>query len=135
MRPRGEPDRGAASIFMLAAGLFLVAAGLAGAAIGAARLGRQQARLAADLGVLAGAAKAIYGAEVACERARRFVAANGGRMTACTVTGLEMVVEVTVRVEPLPGLTRQVTAAARAGPVTALPAQAEPGQLGDRRGR
>jgi secretion/DNA translocation related TadE-like protein len=116
-----EPDRGAASIFLLAVGLLLVAAGLAGAAVGSALIARQRARTAADLGALAGATQAIYGQEVACERAARFVAANGGRMTSCTVSGLEIVVRATVDVEPLPGMVRRTEAAARAGPVEDLP--------------
>jgi secretion/DNA translocation related TadE-like protein len=111
-------DRGAASILVLAIGLVLVAAGIAGAAVGAARVGRHQARTAADLGALAGAARAVEGAEVACERAGRLAFANGGRMTACRVDGLEIVVEVEVVVRPLPGLTRDASAAARAGPVS-----------------
>jgi secretion/DNA translocation related TadE-like protein len=113
-------DRGAASIFVLAVGLLLVAAGVAGAAVGSARVGRHTARNAADLGALAGAAQAIRGGPVACARAGRFVAANGGRMTDCTVSGLEIVVRVRVEVRPLPGLVRQAEAVARAGPVYAL---------------
>jgi secretion/DNA translocation related TadE-like protein len=113
-------DRGAASIFVLAIGLVLVAAGLAGAAIGTARVGRSEARNAADLGALAGATEAIYGGPVACARAARFIVANRGRMTSCTVSGLEIVVGVEVEVRPLTGLTRYAKASARAGPVSAL---------------
>lgn len=119
-RTRADRDRGAASIFLLAVGLFLVAAGVAGAAVGSAWVGRHTARTAADLGALAGAAQAVHGGPVACARAGRFVAANGGRMTACTVSGLEIVVRVRVAVRPLPGLVRQAEAAARAGPVYAV---------------
>ena len=110
-------DRGAASILVLAIGLVLVAAGIAGAAVGAARVGRHQARTAADLGALAGAARAVEGAEVACGRAERFALANGARMVSCRVEGLEIVIAVQVTVTPLPGLTRYASAAARAGPV------------------
>jgi secretion/DNA translocation related TadE-like protein len=112
-------DRGAASIFVLAVGFVLVAAGLAGASIGTARTGRQQARTAADLGALAGAAQVIDGEGAACSRAGQLASANGGRMTACRLEGLTIVVEVVVPVTPLPGLTRFASAAARAGPVTA----------------
>jgi hypothetical protein len=56
---------------------------------------------------------------VACPRAAGFVAANGGRMAGCRVDGLEIVVRVELPVQPLPGLVRQVTASARAGPVYA----------------
>ena len=112
-------DRGAASILVLAVGLLMVAAGLGGAAIGSARVARHAARNAADLGALAGATQAIYGAEVACARAAHFVIANGGRMTACVVTGLEIVVRADVAVQPMTGLVRHATATARAGPVQA----------------
>lgn len=112
-----ERDRGAASIFVLAIGLVLVAAGLAGAAVGAGRVGRHRAQVAADLGALAGAGQAIYGEPAACARAARFVAANGARLTSCTVSGLEITVRVELLVHPMRGLTRHATAAARAGPV------------------
>jgi secretion/DNA translocation related TadE-like protein len=107
---------------VLAIGLVLVAAGVAGAAVGAARVGRHQARTAADLGALAGAERAIYGEPAACARAASFAAANGGRVTGCTVRGLEIVVRVEVEVRALPGLggtvlVRRAGAAARAGPV------------------
>jgi secretion/DNA translocation related TadE-like protein len=117
---RRDGDRGAASILLLAVGLLLVAAGVCGAAIGTARVGRHEAQAAADLGALAGAMRAVYGEGVACERAGAIVAANGGRMTSCTVTGLEIVVRAEVEVHPLPRLVRRARAAARAGPVYAL---------------
>jgi secretion/DNA translocation related TadE-like protein len=124
MRPDGPAarDRGAASLFLLATGLVFVAAGLAGAAVGAARVGRHEARTAADLGALAGAMRAIEGQAAACAEAERFVAANGGRIVACDVDGLEVVVHVEVTVTSLPGLVRHATAAARAGPVYEIPA-------------
>jgi secretion/DNA translocation related TadE-like protein len=105
---------------VLAIGLVLVMAGAAGAAIGAARVGRHQARLAADAGALAGAVRAVEGRRAACDRAAQLVAANGGRLVECLVQGLDIVVRAEVTVTPLPGLVRQVTAAARAGPVTDL---------------
>jgi secretion/DNA translocation related TadE-like protein len=112
-----ERDRGAASIFVLAVGLALVVAGLGGASVGTARVGRHQAQNAADLAALAGAADAIYGEGMACARARRFAAANGGRMTSCTVDGLEVVVWAEVEVRPMPGLVRTAAEGARAGPI------------------
>jgi secretion/DNA translocation related TadE-like protein len=104
-------------MLVLAIGLLLVAAGVAGAAVGAARVGRHQARVAADLGALAGAIRAIEGTPVACGRAARLVAANGGQLTACQVDGLDVVVTAKVTVTPLPGLARRAVATARAGPV------------------
>ena len=115
----GAGDRGAASLFVLAVGLVLVAAGLAGAAVGSARVARHTARNAADLGALAGAVHAVEGTPVACAVADRFVSANGARMTGCTVSGLEILIRAEVRVAPLPGVTRQAVAEARAGPIEA----------------
>ena len=106
---------------MLAVGLVMVAAGVAGAAVGSARIGRHQAQVAADFGALAGAIRAVEGQEPACDLARRFVAANQGRMTACRVDGLEVVLHTEVVVSPLPGMTRRATAVARAGPVYPVP--------------
>jgi secretion/DNA translocation related TadE-like protein len=110
-------DRGSASLWVLAVGLSLVAAALAGAAVGAARVGRHEARAAADLGALAGAARVVEGDGAACGRAGELVVANGGRLVACEVAGLDLIVRVEVVVTPLPGLDRVARAAARAGPV------------------
>jgi secretion/DNA translocation related TadE-like protein len=107
-------DRGSATLWVLAVGILLVAGGMAGALVGAARTGSQQAGAAADLGALAGAARVIEGAEAACARAAQLVAVNGGRLTACTVDGLDLVVTVEVVVSPL---QRTAVASARAGPV------------------
>jgi secretion/DNA translocation related TadE-like protein len=119
--PGTDRDRGAASLLLLAIGLVLVAAGMAGAAVGAARVGRHQARSAADLGALAGAVRVIEGEAVACARAAELVAANGGRLRSCRAESLDIVIEAEVRVTALPGLVRQATAAARAGPISDPP--------------
>jgi secretion/DNA translocation related TadE-like protein len=110
-------DRGAASILILAIGLVLVAAGTAAAAVGAARVGRHQARTAADLSALAGAARVVEGPGPACDRARQIAHDNQARLSVCRLEGWEIVVRVEVTVTPLPGLTRNTEAAARAGPV------------------
>ncbi|WP_433373344.1 Rv3654c family TadE-like protein [Actinoplanes sp. CA-142083] len=112
-----EPDRGGASIFLLAVGLALVLAGLGATAIGSARVARHQARTAADLAALAAAMRAIEGEDAACARAREFATANGGRLTFCTVEGLEVVVWAEVEVEPMPGMVRHAKEGARAGPL------------------
>ncbi|MET8906393.1 Rv3654c family TadE-like protein [Micromonospora sp. NPDC004551] len=109
-------DRGGATVCLLAVGLVLVLVGLLGAGLGAARCARHQARNAADFGALAGAARALEGAEAACGRAADLAAANGGRLTACRLDGLDVVVTTEVTVAPLPWLTRAATATSRAGP-------------------
>ncbi|MDQ7908354.1 flp pilus-assembly TadE/G-like family protein [Phytohabitans sp. ZYX-F-186] len=115
----GRADRGAATIMVLAIGLVLVGLGAAGAAVGAARVARHEARAAADLGALAGAMRILEGPDTACARAGELVSRNGGRLAACTVDGLDLVVAVEVDVTPLPGLTRTARVAARAGPIRA----------------
>jgi secretion/DNA translocation related TadE-like protein len=114
---RGVPDRGSASVWVLAVGLVMVAAGAAGSAVATAHLARQQARVAADFGALAGAARVLDGPAAACVRAEELARANGGRMAACHVDGLDLQVIVEVDVTPLPGLSRTARATARAGPV------------------
>ena len=101
----------------MALGLLLIATGVAGSAVGAAWVGRHEARTAADLGALAGAARAIDGSSAACARAARLVAANDAVLTSCDVSGLEIVISVEVVVTPLPGVIRRARAGARAGPV------------------
>lgn len=117
-------DRGAASVLVLAVGMVLVLLGVAGATVGAARVARHQARNAADFGALAGAAHTIEGQTAACAVADRYVRANGARMIGCAVTGLEIVVRVSVRFGDFPAGDFPVgdfpvgaEAAARAGPV------------------
>lgn len=114
---RDGPDRGGATVCLLAVGLVLVVVGVFGATVGAARMARQQAAVAADLGALAGAARTLDGEPVACATATDLAARNGGRLVACRLDGLDVVVTAEVAVSPLPGLTRVATATARAGPV------------------
>ncbi|HEY8534131.1 MAG TPA: Rv3654c family TadE-like protein [Micromonospora sp.] len=124
---RFTSDRGSASLWLVAFGLALASVGAAGAAVGAARVGYHEARAAADLGALAAAARVADGSHVACQRAERFAQLNGARLVACHVDGLDVVVTVTVAVEPVPGLLRAAVASARAGPVRAdVTATADP---------
>ncbi len=113
----GAAERGGATICVLAVGLVIVLVGLFGAALGAARTARQQARVAADFGALAGAARALGGEATACAVAGELTGANGARLAACRLDGLDVLVTTEVEVTPLPWLTRTVTATSRAGPV------------------
>ncbi|WP_433389296.1 Rv3654c family TadE-like protein [Micromonospora sp. KLBMP9576] len=119
--PRGSGgsagERGGATVCLLAVGLVFVVVGSFGAAVGAARVARQQARVAADLGALAGAGRGLWGEAAACGRAADIAAANGGRLLACRLDGLDVLVTVEVAVNPLPRVARVATASARAGPV------------------
>ncbi|GHJ50511.1 hypothetical protein Cs7R123_78530 [Catellatospora sp. TT07R-123] len=80
----------------LALGLVFVLAGTSLAATGAQLVAREQAQTAADLGALAGAARAVEGADAACARARQLVAANDGTVLRCELDGLDLTVEAQV---------------------------------------
>lgn len=113
------PDRGGASVWLLAIGLLLLAAGLVGAGLGAAHVARHQAQTAADLGALAGAVRAIEGRDAACARARELVVANDARLVECRLAGLDLTVTAAVSPPSVLGLGRDATATARAGPLRA----------------
>jgi secretion/DNA translocation related TadE-like protein len=116
-RGTGEhPDRGSASIWVLAAGLVLMAGGLAGAAVGSACVARHQAGAAADLGALAAVPRVVEGPGPACARAAEIVAANGARLLECRVAGFEVTVTTAVAATSLPAGPRLATATSRAGP-------------------
>lgn len=113
MRIRGAArDRGGGSLYALALGLVFVLTGSAIAVRGAQLVARQEAQTAADLGALAGAARAIEGSAVACGRAAAIVVANGASVVFCQLDGLDLQLTVTSR-----GLLRAVEATARAGPI------------------
>ncbi|MET8319149.1 Rv3654c family TadE-like protein [Micromonospora sp. NPDC005189] len=115
----GRPDteRGGATVLLLAIGLVFVLFGTFGAAIAAAGMAGQRAAVAADLGALAGAARALDGGAMACASAADIAGRNGGRLVGCRLDGLDVLVTVEVVFTPLPGLTRVASSTARAGPV------------------
>ncbi|MFI5839632.1 Rv3654c family TadE-like protein [Catenuloplanes sp. NPDC051500] len=113
------PDRGGASLWVLAVGLLLVSAGIFGAAVIGAETAHRRAQSAADLGALAGAPLVVRGEAVACEQAARVVTANGARQLLCAADGLNLAVRVELAVEPWPGLHATTVAVAHAGPATA----------------
>ncbi|KAB1933854.1 flp pilus-assembly TadE/G-like family protein [Micromonospora sp. ALFpr18c] len=114
---RSDGDRGGATVVLLAVGLVFVLVGTFGAAVAVAAMAAQRAAVAADLGALAGAGKALDGDVGACASALDVVDRNGGRLVACRLDGLDVLVTVEVAVTPLPGLTRVAVSTARAGPV------------------
>ncbi|WP_030486302.1 Rv3654c family TadE-like protein [Micromonospora chokoriensis] len=115
---RPDPDRGGATVLLLAVGLVFVLFGTFGAAIVAAGMAAQRAAVAADLGALAGAARALDGDAMACASASDIAGRNAGRLVGCHLDGLDVLVTVEVAFTPLPGLTRVAAASARAGPVS-----------------
>ncbi|MFF5176643.1 Rv3654c family TadE-like protein [Micromonospora sp. NPDC000316] len=119
-RPGIEPsggERGGATVLLLAVGLVFVLVGTFGAAVAVATMAAQRAAVAADLGALAGAARALDGDAVACAAAGDIAGRNGGRLVGCRLDGLDVLVIVEVVFTPLPGLTRVAASTARAGPV------------------
>lgn len=115
----GRPDaeRGGATVLLLAIGLVFVLFGTFGAAIAAAGMAGQRAAVAADLGALAGAARALDGDAMACSAAADITGRNGGRLVGCRLDGLDVLVTAEVVFTPLPGLSRVASSTARAGPV------------------
>ena len=106
-------DGGSGTIWMLGVGLAVLAFSLAGATAGGALVDRHRAETAADLGALAGAARAVDGQQAACGEAERIIVANGGRLAACRVEALDVIVTVTVDGHRGWGTAK---ASARAGP-------------------
>jgi secretion/DNA translocation related TadE-like protein len=109
-------DRGSASLWLLGVALAVVLLAGAVTVAGGLLVARHRAQAAADLGALAGAARAFEGQAAACSAAARIAAANGASVTACRVEGLDVV--LTVRVEGPKGWGA-AEASARAGPVRA----------------
>ncbi|MFG1648767.1 Rv3654c family TadE-like protein [Micromonospora sp. NPDC049275] len=114
---RPDAQRGGATLLLLALGLVFVLVGTFGAAVAAAGMAAQRAAVAADLGALAGAARAPDGDAVACAAAADIAQRNAGRLVDCHLDGLDVLVTVEVAFTPLPGLTRVAASTARAGPV------------------
>lgn len=112
-----HPPRDAGSATVVVCGVIMALLLILGltAHLGAATLARHRAAAAADLGALAGAAKALQGAEAACQRARQVVQANGAQTTSCRIDGLDVLVETSARVWV--GWAATATGRARAGPV------------------
>ena len=123
MRRAADGERGSATVWVLMACGVLAAIGVAAVLVGAAAVARHRATTAADLAALAGAVRAVEGAD-ACAAAARLAAANAADLTACRATS-DAVVDVEVSVPVRLGRLGvfSATARARAGPVT-------PGPLG-----
>ncbi len=107
--PGGE--RGSAAVSGVVAMLLLIVLTTVGAQIGAAVVARHRVTGAADLAALAAAASLAEGGEKACEQAERVARANRASLATCTVSGWEVVVEVSATTPFGP-----VSARSRAGP-------------------
>ena len=96
----------------------LLAAALGVSGLIQAQVAAGRARTAADLAALGGATalSSVLAPGDPCEVAGRVARANGAEVTACTVTGEDVTVEVSVGARVL-GVARTAASAARAGPV------------------
>ena len=116
-RRRLDPERGSATVWVLALAGVLAAVGLAAVLVGAAVTARHRAGTAADLAALTAALAAVEGESVACGAAARMAADNGTELTSCAVHDgnvFDITVAAPVRLGPL-GLF-QADGRARAGP-------------------
>jgi len=113
-RPRRwTEDRGSASLWLLGVALAVLLLAGTVAMAGGLLVARHRAQSAADLSALAGAVRAVEGADAACAAAERIVRANGARMLACRVDGLDVVITALV---DGPSGWGAAKASARAGP-------------------
>ena len=113
-----DPERGSASILMLAVSAGLVVVALAVAVLAGTSAARTRAQSAADLAVLAAATAAMYASAVPCDLAAETARRNGAELGSCTGEGAGVYL-VSVRVSAPAG--RTAAASARAGPVSAAP--------------
>lgn len=113
-----DPDRGAATIWVVAliAAVLVFAAGIL--AIGSATVTRHRAAGAADLAALAAADYAPEGEQVACGRARWVTDRMRVRLVSCHLDGWNALIETSA--DPPEPLARfgAATAHAKAGPAT-----------------
>lgn len=114
-RASALPDRGAASVMVLALVGVVLALTVSGLVLASVVVASQRARLAADLGSLAGASAIQDGASAAgaCAVAQQVVRANGAATQGCSSVG--SVVDLCVMV-PAPLWPDPAVAHARAGP-------------------
>lgn len=117
-RPRDEHGAGTILAVAMLGVLVTVTIGTSGA-VGVVAAHRR-AQAAADLSALAGASALQDGVE-ACSRAGDIAARNSASLRSCSVQGWEVSVTVVEDVR-LPGLTMELRARGRAGPVLSAPA-------------
>jgi secretion/DNA translocation related TadE-like protein len=102
---------GSAAVSGVVAMLLLIIVAVVGAQVGAAVVVRHRVTGAADLAALAGAASLPDGDEVACEQAKRVAESNRAGLESCSVSGWEVVVQVSATTP-----FGTVSARSRAGP-------------------
>ncbi len=111
-------ERGAGTVLVVGVIAVLLAAALGVSGLIQAQAAAGRSRAAADLAALGGATalSSIVAPGDPCEAASRVARANGAEVTTCSVTGEDVVVEVSVEARVL-GVSRPAVSSARAGPV------------------
>ena len=111
-------ERGSGTVLVLGIIAVLLAMAVCAGGLIQAQAAAGKARSTADLAALGGATalSSVLAPADPCEVAERVARANGAEVTACTVTGEDVTVEVSVGARVL-GVARTAASAARAGPV------------------
>ena len=112
-----SPERGSATVWVLALAAVLALVATAAVLAGMAAVARHRAAGAADLAALAAAGRHVLGDRTACSVAAEVAAGNGARLSGCGVAAdgvVEVEVQVTVRLGRL-GVHTAI-GRARAGP-------------------
>ena len=112
-----RPERGAATVLVVAFLGLLLFVGAALGVVGAMVKAHRVAQSAADLAALAGASALADGKD-ACAAAARVATANGSTVTGCAPDELEVRVTVEVDGPRWLGQTADLVAEARAGPAS-----------------
>ncbi len=97
----------------------IVAVTCGAAVVGSAVIGRHRAQAAADLAALAAAGRLALGRETACAWGVSIAEQMSGRVTVCTVHGLDVVISVDVDVALGRWGVGTARGTARAGPAEA----------------
>lgn len=110
-----RPERGAATVLVLALTALLLLVGLAATGVAAVVVSHRSTQSAADLAALAGAQAAGRGVDP-CGAAASVARDNGAELTGCELLGRDVLVSVRRTARPGFGLTFELDARARAGP-------------------
>ena len=111
------PERGAATVLVVAMTGLLLLVGCAAGVVGAIVVAHRTAQAAADLAALAGAEAAVeHSGRDPCRTAADIASANGATLVRCTVDDTDVRVEVSVPGPRWLGQDRDLSAEARAGP-------------------
>ena len=113
-------ERGSGTVLVLGIIAVLLAMAVCAGGLIQAQAAAGKARSTADLAALGGATalSSIVAPGDPCEAASRVARANGAEVTTCSVTGEDVVVEVSVEARVL-GVSRPAVSSARAGPADA----------------